>query len=66
VQESEARLDLYVQGQNAGPIAKLNVPFRDTTESEDTDKPYRYWAAFCVDAGSTLNKIFVIDSLTNT
>jgi hypothetical protein len=66
IQDTQARIDMYVNGESSGAVAQFFVPYTETTNSEDTTKQYRYWAAFCFSGLNTLNKIYTIDSLMNT
>ncbi|CDW85215.1 UNKNOWN [Stylonychia lemnae] len=57
IQDTEARIDLYIRGQNYGPVAKFYVPYTKTAVSQGNSKPYRYWGVFCFDGSLSLNKI---------
>jgi hypothetical protein len=41
------------------------VPFESNVESGVGEKPYRYWAAMCIDSRETVNRLFVVNELSN-
>jgi len=55
IQDSHAKVDLYIQGQEEGPMAKFVVPFRNT--QTDSSMPARYWGIFCFNGNQGLNLI---------
>ncbi len=65
IQTTNARINLYASSYTQGPLLSLQIPFDKTQNSESTNKPYRYWTAFCIDGGLSLNKILVLNSLSN-
>ena len=65
IQDTEARVDMYVYGYDQGPVANFIVPWEETTVSEDTTRPYKYWGVFCFSGADTLNKITSLNYLSS-
>eukprot|EP00347_Sterkiella_histriomuscorum_P003055 403365761 len=65
IQDTEARIDLYIKGHNSGAVAKFNIPFEKSSTSVNNGRPYRYWGVFCFDGSMSLNKINSLSYLSS-